>query len=297
MAGITDKAVGQELLAGPARLALMSDTPVDYPAWEIRWENVRTEPKAYVAGPVKVRVVEAGPVRATLEVTRTIEGSTITQRIQLTASGPSTGSGPHATTACGDQVAFDTTIDWKTRGCLLKAVFPLTSANPLATYDLGLGTIQRPNDSNRRYEVPAQQWADLSAPDGSFGVAVLNNCKYGWDKPADNTLRLTLVRTPNGRQYEDQQTQDIGQHRLAYAIAGHKGAWRRGRRRLAGGPAEPAAGGVSDRRARRAAGQGVLAGSAEHGPGGHPALKERRTATKSSSACRSSPVSRLRTSG
>ena len=31
---------------------------------------------------------------------------------------------------------------------------------------------------------------------GAYGVTVLTDCKYGSDKPDDQTLRLTLLRTP-----------------------------------------------------------------------------------------------------
>lgn len=63
-------------------------------------------------------------------------------------------------------------------------------------YDLGLGTIKRGNNTEKAYEVCAQQWADMTAPDNSYGISILNNCKYGWDKPNDNTLRLTLFHSP-----------------------------------------------------------------------------------------------------
>ena len=48
-------------------------------------------------------------------------------------------------------------------GHLLKAAFPVTTTHPQATYDLGLGVIERGNNRRESYEVPAQQWADLSS--------------------------------------------------------------------------------------------------------------------------------------
>jgi len=29
----------------------------------------------------------------------------------------------------------------------------------------------------------------LTASDGQYGVTIMNDCKYGWDKPANNELR------------------------------------------------------------------------------------------------------------
>src|SRR5262249_2441231 len=109
-----------------------------------------------------------------------------------------------------------------TRGTLLKAAFELAAANPKATYDLGLGTIQRGNNTERLYEVPAQQWADLTSPDGLFGVAVMNDCKYGWAKPDDHALRLPLIHSP------PTVMKDLVTHHFLYAVAGHKSDWADG---------------------------------------------------------------------
>ena len=79
------------------------------------------------------------------------------------------------------------------------------------------------------YEVYAQQWADLTDADGSYGVSVLNDSKYGWDKPADNTLRLTLLHTPATKGgYAYQNKQDFGHHTFTYSIVGHAGDYRAG---------------------------------------------------------------------
>ena len=92
-----------------------------------------------------------------------------------------------------------------------------------------MGTIERGNNTPDHYEVPAQKWADLTDAGGTFGAAVLNDCKYGWDKPEDHVLRLTLLHTPLPRASAYQRSQDMGRHRFTYAIAGHAGDWRAGR--------------------------------------------------------------------
>jgi alpha-mannosidase len=186
-----------------------------WPAWEILWDTVSKPPLAR-AGKPTVRILERGPARVALEVTRIVEGSRIVQRIRL-AQG-------------GDRVEFDTQVDWRSPGRLLKASFPLTASSPRATYDLGLGTFERPNATADLYEVPAQQWADLTDAGGRYGIAIANDSKYGWDKPADNELRLTLIHTPRpSESYVYQSSNDIGHHHFTYAIAGHTGDWREGR--------------------------------------------------------------------
>jgi alpha-mannosidase len=215
VASIKDKEAGTELLKAPARLELFDDPSFRWPAWEILWDTVSKPPRVYAAKP-SIRILERGPARVTLEVTRTAAGSTIVQRIRL-AEG-------------GDRVEFDTQVDWRSPGSLLKASFPLTASNPKATYDLGLGTFERPNATADLYEVPAQQWADLTDASGRFGVAIVNDSKYGWDKPGDNELRLTLIHTPRpSEHYVYQSSNDIGHHHFTYAIAGHAGRWREGR--------------------------------------------------------------------
>src|SRR6185503_3190167 len=110
-----------------------------------------------------------------------------------------------------------------------KATFPLTAANANATYNWDVGTIERGNNDERKFEVPSHQWFDLTDRSGSFGVTILSDCKYASDKPDDQTLRLTLLRTPGiGTRagYADQATQDWGHHEFIYGLASHAGDWR-----------------------------------------------------------------------
>jgi alpha-mannosidase len=83
---------------------------------------------------------------------------------------------------------------------------------------------RRGNNRPQRYEVPAQQWASLSDPHEPVGAAVLSDSKHGWDKPADNRLRHSLLHSPfSWRKYPHQRTQDFGTHRFTYALMGHRG--------------------------------------------------------------------------
>jgi alpha-mannosidase len=211
LASIFDKLLSRELLKTPIRLELRNDPSPDKPAWRILWDTVNSPPREYVSDP-QVRVVERGPVRVALEITRKAAGSTFVQRVMLSERG--------------DRVDVENLVDWKSPNSLLKVSFPFTASNPKSTYDLGLGTIQRGNNTPDHYEVPAQEWADITDASGAFGVAVLNDSKYGWDKPEDNVLRLTLLHTARARAYPYQSSNDLGHHRFVYSIAGHRGDWR-----------------------------------------------------------------------
>ncbi len=220
IARVFDKRLQREMLAAPAQLQLLDDSPRNWAAWEVDYDDLLAAPRAVVAGPAEIRVVEQGPARVAVEVTRTAEGSTFRQRISL------------ATGAAGIAIPIEAQIDWRTKGTLLKAAFPLAVANEEAAYDLGLGAVARPTNTPGLYEVPAQQWADITTPKRDYGVTVLSDCRYGWDKPDDHTVRLTLLHTPEVNPgwgwIADQATQDLGRHRLRYGLYGHRGTWRHG---------------------------------------------------------------------
>jgi alpha-mannosidase len=215
---IFDKQLKRELLDAPMRLAIKHDTPAQWPAWNMDWADQQKPPRAYVGGRVRKNILEGGPVRVALEVVRETESSKFRQTIRLSDGD------------AGNRVEFSNVIEWKTANANLKATFPLTAANDKATYNWDIGTIQRGNNDERKFEVPSHQWFDLTDRSGAFGVTVLSDCKYGSDKPDDNTLRLTLLRTPGigpRAGYADQSTQDWGRHEIVYGLASHAGDYRR----------------------------------------------------------------------
>ncbi|MGB2620806.1 MAG: glycoside hydrolase family 38 C-terminal domain-containing protein [Candidatus Acidiferrum sp.] len=221
VSSIFDKSIDKELLSSPIRLAFQTEAPHDWPAWNMDWDDQKKPPRSYIQGPAKIRITENGPVRVALEVERESEGSHFVETIRLSAGD------------AGNRVEFGNVIDWKTHETALKATFPLTASNPDATYNWDVGTIQRANNNEKKFEVPSHQWFDLTDKSGAYGVTVLSDCKYGSDKPDDSTLRLTLLYTPglgkgNGRDYSDQTTQDWGHHEFLYGLASHAMGWRQG---------------------------------------------------------------------
>jgi alpha-mannosidase len=222
VASIFDKSLNRELLKSPMRLAISNDKPKVYPAWNMDFDQEQAPPRAYVSGPASVRIKEKGPVRVSLEVTRETEGSKFVETVSLAAGDP------------GNRVEFGESIDWRTLSANLKAVIPLSASNENATYNWGIGTVQRPNANERQFEVASHRWIDLSDNSGAFGTTILTNFKNGSDKPNDNTIRLTLMRSPgiqpppNGRpsNYSDQANQDWGHHDIVFGLTGHAGDWR-----------------------------------------------------------------------
>jgi alpha-mannosidase len=214
VSSIFDKQLSRELLSAPIRLAISTDNPRQWPAWNMDFEDEQRAPRTFVSGDPKIRIVDAGPVRVAIEVERETENSKFVQTVRL-----STGD-------AGNRVEFSNVIDWNTREANLKATFPLAAANNLATYNWDVGTIQRPNEEERQFEVASHQWIDLTDKNGAFGTTILTDCKNASDKPDDRTVRLTLIRTPGTRGgYADQGTQDIGRHEILFGLAGHANDW------------------------------------------------------------------------
>ena len=215
MASIVDKTLGKELLAKPAGLQFLHEKPTNYPAWNMDWKDRKLPIIGVLDEDATLKIVENGPVRVTMEVVRKGRNSVIRQRFSLVAG------------EAGKRLEVSNILDWQSTGVCLKAAFPLTAANAKATYNLGVGTIQRANNDSLKYEVPAKEWFDLTDRSGKFGVTILEDCKYGSDKPDDQTLRLTLMYTPetsNGFKY--QNSQDWGVHEFRYGMYSHAGDWK-----------------------------------------------------------------------
>ena len=222
ISSVFDKQLSKELLSAPIRYAITTDTPRQYPAWNMDYEQVEAAPRSYVSGPAQIRIKENGPARVSLEVTRETEGSKFVQTISLSEGD------------AGNRVEIGNAIDWRGLTSSLKVAFPLSASNQDATYNQDLGTIQRPTATTRQFEVGSHRWIDLADKSGTYGVTILTNDKNGSDKPNDNTIRLTLLRSPgispaaNGGRgaYSDQANQDWGHHEFTIGLAGHAGDWR-----------------------------------------------------------------------
>ena len=210
---IKDKKLDKLLLRTPIQMLLLDDRSETFPSWEISYSTLKNAP-SYVNENVKVTIEENGPLRVSLKVFRTKGESEFVQYIRLTDS------------EVNDRVDFVNEVNWQSRGKLLKVAFPVQCTNSKATYDLSIGAIERGNSNSDLYEVAGHQWADLTTEDGEYGVSILNDCKYGWDKPNNNTLRLTLIHTPSvGGNYSYQKDQDLGLNKFAYSFYCHEGKW------------------------------------------------------------------------
>lgn len=207
---IFDKTNRREVLPPGAvanQFVAFEDRPTHWDAWDV---DISYDDKYWFSEPARtINVIESGPLRVTLEITRRILHSDYTQRISLYRNRP--------------QIYFDTQINWQESNVFLKTAFPVAVLSPTATYEVQWGSVERPTHRNTswdwaRFEVCAQKWVDLS--EGDYGVSLLNDCKYGHDI-RDNVIRLSLLRAPKAPDPEADQ----GMHLFSYSLLPHAGRW------------------------------------------------------------------------
>ncbi len=207
-----DKKAGFETLAAGScgnELQAFKDLPKQFDAWNID-PGTLDQPPTRLTQADSVQVVESGPMRGVIRVTRTWQNSKFVQDIIL-----ETGS---------DEAEVVNDIDWHETHILLKSAFALSATAPFATYEIPFGTIERPSTRNNsfekaRFEVPALRWADEG--DGQHGFSLINDSKFGYDA-VGNLLRLSLLRSPTS----PDPNADRGHQHFSYALYPHAGDWK-----------------------------------------------------------------------
>ena len=189
-----------ELAAGLCNsFQMFKDVPSRFDAWDI--DSMYEKTPVPLDEPAKVEVIAAGPVVATLRITRKLSNSTLEQEISLRRDSR--------------RVDFHTVIDWRERHKLLKVAFPVAIHANEAIHEIQFGHIARPNHRSRpfdadRFEVVNHKWTALA--EQSRGCAVLNDCKYGVNV-LGNTIKLTLLKSA----LAPDMHADQGVHSFTYA--------------------------------------------------------------------------------
>ncbi len=207
-----DKYHHHEVLAGPGnQFQVYEDDPgYKFSSWDLAYHF---EEYCYpVTQQEQWHCVSNGPVCAVFSASWKVLDSVIEQEMWLYARS--------------HRIDFKTKVWWNNKRKLLKVAFPLEIRSRRATYDLPFATIERPTHRNTswdqaKFEVSGHKWADLS--EGDYGVALLNDCKYGYDV-RDNLMRLSLLRSP----VRPDSQSDQGFHQFTYALLPHSGAWIEG---------------------------------------------------------------------
>ncbi len=209
IASLLHKATGRKVAPeGEAlnRLIAYEDRPYNHEAWNV--DIYYDEKGADIVDVTSSELVENGPVRAVCKVVRKFKTSTIEQYFIFYKEL--------------DRIDVEYVADWKEKNILLKADYPVDVNAVRATFDIQFGNLERTTHNNTlwdfaQFEVAGHKWADVS--DNSFGLSILNDCKYGWTVKKGHILPslLRCATSPN-------HAQDREVHHFVYSIYPHAGA-------------------------------------------------------------------------
>ena len=207
---IFDKEYSREIVLDNSKantLVAYEDIPQMFENWEIR--KYYNEKFWNVTDVQKAQSFNDGEKRGFI-VERHFSNSTITQKIYLYGHEK--------------KIGFSTHIDWKNNRILLRTHFPVNINSDEATYDLSYGNIKRTTKNNTswdraQFEVPAHKYVDLS--EHSYGVSLINDCKYGCDVKG-STISLTLLKSGIN---PDPKADQI-EHDIVYELCPHDSDFR-----------------------------------------------------------------------
>ncbi|XP_051918255.1 alpha-mannosidase 2C1 isoform X2 [Hippocampus zosterae] len=195
---------------GGNQFVMFDDVPLYWDAWDVMDYHLQTR-KPVVEVLRSAHVLSSHELRGSVGFTlRISDESTVTQEIVMDSMCP--------------YIKFNTQVDWAESHKFLKVEFPVRVRSPNATYEIQFGHLQRPTHRNTswdwaKFEVWGHKWADLS--EHNFGVALLNDCKYGYSVHK-NTMTLSLLRAPKA----PDANADMGTHNFTYAIMPHTGSFQ-----------------------------------------------------------------------
>lgn len=121
------------------------------------------------------------------------------------------------------RIDYEVKLDWNEKHALLKAGFDVNVRAGFVKNEIQFGHVERPTTRNTsleaaKFEVCNHRWSDLS--ESRYGVAVLNDCKYGISVEESN-MCLTLHKGC----YRPDPISDNGTHYMTYSLLPHTGAF------------------------------------------------------------------------
>lgn len=200
-----DKEMDKELLSGPGNiLSLYEDRPNNWDAWDV--DFFYRDALIEAAAISEIRPLTNGNVVKQIKLSFSIGNSTIEQTASLY---------PHS-----KRLDLSTHVEWNEKHKMLRVHFPVAIRSEQAAFDIQYGYVKRNTHRNTswdkaKFEVVGHKYADLS--DHDHGVALLNDCKYGY-MVHDNILDLNLLRSPTNPDPDA----DEGSHAFTYSVFPHQ---------------------------------------------------------------------------
>ena len=199
---------GEDRLLELGRLILYPDHPADFDAWEIDHQTLALGRAVQTISHRKTARIRDGEGRIVrVEWTAQVaigSGSTGTLRYYLDAGSPF--------------LMVELAVDWHETHRLLKYSVQTGYRSRQIRCGAGFGSTCRSIRPGRpaedaEWEVPAQRWAALTHDDGSGGLTIVTEAKYGFSA-VHGSLGLSLLRAPT---YPDPGA-DQGRHEIRFAI-------------------------------------------------------------------------------
>jgi len=199
-----DKEIKKEFLVNPGNiLSLYEDRPNNWDAWDVDFfyrEAIIENAKA-----TKIKYFTKGSVVDRLMFGYSIGKSKIEQTVILNSFSK--------------RLDFLTKVNWNESHKMLRVHFPVNVRSEQASFDIQYGFVKRNTHRNTswdkaKFEVVGHKYADLSDYDN--GIALLNDCKYGY-MVHDNILDLNLLRSPSNPDPDA----DKRSHTFTYSLLPH----------------------------------------------------------------------------
>lgn len=192
-------------------LITYEDRPHNFDAWDLN--NYYVEKSWEITEVSSIELIENGPVRATVRVSRKYLDSTIDQYISLLNNSA--------------EISIRNEIDWKEKHIFMKSIFPVDIHTDEATFEIQYGNVKRKTHYNTmwdyaKFEVCMHKWLDVSEDD--YGVSMLNDCKYGCHVH-DGTIGISMLKSAT---YPNPDA-DKEHHSFVFSIYPHKGDWKTAR--------------------------------------------------------------------
>ncbi|MBD3253775.1 MAG: hypothetical protein GF383_01715, partial [Candidatus Lokiarchaeota archaeon] len=161
------------------------DTDERFPAWNLTpeyWNHPLDLPNNVN---LHTRVAEVGPIFATLEISKLLGISPVSQTITLFKNDP--------------EIYLSYFTNWKQKKAMLKILYNTnTNAETVTADGMYCSVIHKTNPNipcdKARFEKICHKYFDISTPNKEWGLTLINEGKYAFDVE-DGKIRLTLLRS------------------------------------------------------------------------------------------------------
>ncbi|TFH30799.1 MAG: alpha-mannosidase [Promethearchaeota archaeon] len=158
----------------------------EYPAWDLQREYWKHPLNYKQAQDCIITVKDRGPIFSTLQITKFIADTSLTQTFRLFQDDP--------------VLYCSWAADWKQKDVLLKiGLYTNTNATMVTSDQMycaeSCSTLPETPADKARFEKIMHQYVDISTPDNEWGIALINEGKYAFDA-SGGRLRISLHRSP-----------------------------------------------------------------------------------------------------